>query len=223
MYILYGGRFTRALIVEMVMAEGDIAYELREVDIVAQEHRSPEYLAVNPAGWVPALITPEGETLTETPAIALYLAERHGLAQLAPRADELERGLFLSGLFYLTDDVEPALKRHFYPHRYVLRDEDAPAMKERSLADALERFGVIERRLAGGGPYHLGARFSLVDLTLAYWMACIETPGLFDPYPALGRCMARVMERPKLRPKFAELKAWRDDYAQLQARGGGVR
>ena len=41
MYILYGGRFTRTRIVEMVMAEGDIAYELREVDIFKQEHRSP--------------------------------------------------------------------------------------------------------------------------------------------------------------------------------------
>ena len=73
MYILYGGRFTRALMVEMVMAEGGIPYELRNVDIVAHEHRRPEYLAVNPAGWVPALLTPEGETLYETPAINLYL------------------------------------------------------------------------------------------------------------------------------------------------------
>ena len=68
MYILYGGRFTRTLIVEMVMAEGDIAYELREIDIFKQQHRSPEFLAINPAGWVPAMITPEGETLHETPA-----------------------------------------------------------------------------------------------------------------------------------------------------------
>lgn len=223
MYILYGGRFTRALIAEMVMAEGGIAYELREVDIVKQEHRSPEFLAINPAGRVPAMITPEGETLTETPAIALYLAERHGLAQLAPGVGAPERGPFLSGLFYLTGELEPALKRYFYPHRYVLRDEDTPAMKERALAGALERLGVIERRLAGGGPYHLGARFSLVDLTLAYWMTCIETPGLFDPYPALGRCRERVMDRPKLRPKFDELKAWINDYTQMQARGAGVR
>lgn len=63
MYILYGGPFTRALIVEMVMAEGNIPYELREVDIVKQAHQSPEFLAINPAGYVPAVITPQGETL----------------------------------------------------------------------------------------------------------------------------------------------------------------
>ena len=49
-YILYGGRFTRALMVEMVMAEGDINYELREIDIVQKQHQSPEFLAINPSG-----------------------------------------------------------------------------------------------------------------------------------------------------------------------------
>ena len=160
--------------------------------------------------------------LYETPAINLYLAERHGLTHLAPRVDEPERGLFLSGLFHLTDELEPELKRYFYPHRYVLRDEDAPAMKARSLAIALERLGVIDRRLGDGGPYHLGERFSLVDLTMTYWGACIGSAGLFDPYPALRRCMKLVLDRPRLRPKFDELKAWRDDYAQMQARGEGV-
>ncbi len=222
MYILYGGPFTRALIVEMVMAEGDIAYELRVVDIVEQEHRSPEYLAINPAGWVPALITPDGAPLYETPAINLYLAERHGLAHLAPRADEPERGLFLSGLFYLTDELEPILKRYFYPHRYVLRPEDASAMRQRSLDNALERLGVIDRRLGHDGPYHLGERFSLVDLALAYWVACLEPADGLESYPAIRRCVKLVMDRPKLRAKFAELKARMDDYVELQARGKGV-
>jgi glutathione S-transferase len=219
LYILYGGPFTRAFIVEMVMAEGDIAYELRVVDIVKQEHRSPEYLAVNPAGWVPALITPDGTTLYETPAINLYLAERHGLTQIAPRADEPERGLFLSGLFYLTDELEPILKRYFYPHRYVLRPEDAPAMRRHSFDSALERLGVIDRRLRADGPYHLGERFSLVDLTLTYWAACLEPADEFESYLAIQRCVKLVMDRPKLRAKFAEIKAWMDDYAELHVRG----
>ncbi|HSG29581.1 MAG TPA: glutathione S-transferase N-terminal domain-containing protein, partial [Candidatus Krumholzibacterium sp.] len=129
LYVLYGGPFTRACIVEMVMAEGDIAYELRVVDIVAEEHRSPDYLAVDPAGRVPVLITPEGSVLYETPAINLYLTERHGLRNLAPSPKEPERGVFLSGLFYLTDELEPILKRYFYPHRYALRPEDSPGMR----------------------------------------------------------------------------------------------
>ncbi len=223
MYILYGGQFTRALIVEMVLAEGRLDYELREIDIVNQEHRAPEYLAVNPAGWVPALITPGGETLYETPAISLYLAEHHGLAHLAPKIDEAERGQFLSGLFYLTDELEPVMKRYFYPHRYVMREEDAPARKQQSIRDAMVCLSVIDQRLATGGPFHLGERFSLVDLMTAYWAAYLDTGKALDPYPALRRCIELVRQRPVLRDKFETWETMRAEYAALQAKGGGVR
>lgn len=222
MYILYGGAFTRALITEMVLLECDLAYELREVDILKNEHRTPEYKAVNPAGWVPALITPEGETLYETPAISLYLAERHGITHLAPAIDDPDRGAFLSGLFYLTDDVEPVMKRYFYPHRFVLREEDSPAMKQRSMEQALERMSIIERRLAAGGPYHLGERFSLVDVTMAYWAMYMENAGLLTELPAVRACFKLVEGRPKLRPKFDEAEDLRVKYVKLQAKGGGV-
>ena len=66
------------------MAEGGLRYALRDVDIVAHEHRRPEYLAADPAGRVPALATPGRDTLYETPAITLYLAERRRLTHLAP-------------------------------------------------------------------------------------------------------------------------------------------
>lgn len=221
-YILYGGRYTRALLVEMVLAEGDIAFERREVDIVAGEHRSPEFLAVNPAGLVPALVVPEGAALYETPAINLTLAERHGLTHLAPRPEEPERGPFLSGLFYLTGELEPALKRYFYPQRYTPRAEDIPAVRDRSLHHVLERFGVIDRRLQDGGPYHLGERFSLVDLTAVYWAVCIGSAERLVPYPALTHCMDLVTARPKLRSMFDDLKAGITEYANMQARGTGV-
>ena len=223
MYILYGGGFTRAIITEMVMAEGDIPYELRNVDIVAHEHRRPEYLAINPSGWVPALVTPEGQTLYETPAINLYLAERHGLTHLAPAVDDPDRGLFLSGLFSVTGDLEPIVKRTFYPHRFVMRDEDTPAMEERAVGEALERLQVMEGRLRDKGPYHLGERFSLVDLTLCHWTASFEERGQLSGCPALRRCLELVTARPRLRPLFERNIAWNLEYAGMRARGEGVK
>ena len=223
MYILYGGGFTRALITEMVMAEGDIPYELRNVDIVAHEHRRPEYLAVNPSGWVPALVTPEGRTLYETPAINLYLAEHHEVTHLAPALDDPDRGLFLSGLFSVTGDLEPILKRGFYPHRYVMREEDTAAMEERAVGEALERLQVMEGRLRDKGPYHLGERFSLVDLTLCHWTAPFEERGLLSDCPALRRCLELVSARPKLHPLFERQKARNLEYAEMRARGEGVK
>ena len=222
-YVLYGGKFTRALLVEMVLVEGDIPYELRSVDIVNDEHRSPEFLAVNPAGWVPALITPAGEMLYETPAINLHLAEQHRITHLVPAFDDPQRGQFLSGFFSVVEDLEPILKRYFYPHRHALREEDTPAIKQGALDNALERLQVFEKRLAEGGPYHLGERFSLVDLTLGYWCSLIAYLGVLEDHPAVGRLTDLVIARPKLCAKFEYMDDWRAEYAALQERGGGVR
>ncbi|HIE89095.1 MAG TPA: glutathione S-transferase family protein [Gammaproteobacteria bacterium] len=214
MYILYGGRFTRSLMVEMVLAEGNIDYQLREIDILKNEHRSTEFLKINPFGWVPALITAEGVALYETHAINLYLSERHQLVHLAPRADETERGLFLSGLFTICGDLEPVMKRYYYPHRFSLNDADIPRVKQIALNDALDCLKVIDGRLSENGPYHLGDRFSLVDLSLSYWVALIYYLDVLKPFAAIRQCMNLVMSRPKLQPMFEYQIEWNKESLQ---------
>ncbi|MEL6980695.1 MAG: glutathione S-transferase family protein [Pseudomonadota bacterium] len=205
-YILYGGPKTRAALVEQVMAEIGLRYELRSIDIDKQEHRSAAFLSVNPAGWAPALITPEGEALSETPAINLYLAERHGAAHLAPPPSDRARGAFLSGLFYVSGMLEPALKRFWYPHRYADGARGAAAVKERAFEEAATCFGVINDRLEAKGPFHLGARFSLVDLMIAFWSESFE-PASLQRCEAIGRLHARVYDRPALRPYKGTLRS----------------
>ncbi len=202
----------------MVMAEGDIPYELREVDILQNEHRSAGFLKINPAGLVPAMITPRGDCLYETPAINLYLAEQHGLTHLAPQVHEAERGTFLSGLFFITDELEPVMKRYFYPHCFAMREEDAPVVRQRSLDTAIDRLNIIERRLKTAGPYHLGNRFSLVDLTLAYWAACLESADVLDSFTAIRRCTQEVKNRPKLGAWFDEIRVTSQEYKQMRVR-----
>ena len=60
MYILYGGGFTRAHMTEMVFAELGVPFKIEVVDTFKRENRSAEFLKINPAGFVPALATPEG-------------------------------------------------------------------------------------------------------------------------------------------------------------------
>ena len=214
MYILYGGRFTRSLMVEMVLAEGNIDYQLREIDILKNEHRSTEFLKINPSGWVPALITAEGIAHYETHAINLYLSERHQRVHLAPRADETERGMFLSGLFAICDDLEPVMKRYNFPHRFSLNDADIPRVKQIALDDALGVLNVIDGRLRENGPYHLGDRFSLVDLSLSYWAALLYHLEVLKPFSAIHQCMNLVMSRPKLQPMFEYQAEWMKESLQ---------
>ncbi len=183
----------------MVLEEAGLPYELRIVDIRAGEHRTPEFLAVNPAGYVPALVTPEGEVLHEAAAIMLYLADRHQLEDLAPPPGNLLRGRFYSHLFFHTSDIRPASKRSFYPERYTLDPADTERVREAARMAARERLSVLDGYLAADGPYHLGERFSLLDLHMAVWVnyGLGTARDIAEEFPAVGACFARAMARPK--------------------------
>jgi glutathione S-transferase len=222
-YVLYGGKFTRALITEMVLLEAGLDYELREIDIIGQQHLSGEYTNINPAALVPSLVTPSGEILYETPAINLYLAEHHAVEHLAPLVGDPDRGPFLSALFFITDELEPVFKRYFYPHRYVCREQDVQRMQADSLAWSMRLLGVINQRLEQRGPFCLGARFSLVDLTLAYWMGYLSRRYSMDDIPAVMEGYEKVLERKPIREKFNQLDAMRAEYEVMLTAGKGVK
>jgi len=220
MYTLYGGGFTRAHMTEMVLTEIGQPYHLIEVDTENGAHPTPDYLKINPAGWVPALITPEGKTLCETHAINLYLADKHGPGWLSPPPDDPDRGLFLSALFYLAGELEPALKRYFYPHRYTLRQGDATAARQQALKHVGTCLKVINQRLEANGPYHLGTRYSLVDLGLSYWMLSIMNPADVAGFEAIDHCVSLVTTRPGLTHLFDDLRQRTKDWAKLDKRDG---
>ena len=86
MFRLYYAPGTCALATHIALEEAGAPYEAVLVDFQSQAQRGPEYLAVNPKGRVPALVT-EGGTLTETPALLCFVAQRFPGAELAPLAD----------------------------------------------------------------------------------------------------------------------------------------
>lgn len=214
MYRLYSGKYTRGTLVEMVMAEGEIEFERMEVDILSGEERKPEYLAINPVGLVPALVCPDGVVLTETPAINLYLGERHRITSLVPAVDDPDRARFLSGLFYITDEIEPALKRYWYAHTFGDGENTATAIRDRALAAALQGFAIVNDRLAANGPCHLGERFSLVDLMIAFWVISLERPDEMRQMPCVLACVEMARARPRLEPLFDIVDSWGSDFAE---------
>lgn len=222
MYLLYGGGFTRAHLIEMVFAEVAVPFELEVVDTVKGEHRSARFLDINPSGFVPALKTPEGVVLYETPAIALYLADRYGKGGLAPVSDDPDRGLFLSSLFSLTGELEPALKRYFYPHRYGVRESDDGPVRDLAMKTISHTLAVIDQRLTQRGPFHLGERYSLPDLILSYWMHSIMDRDAVSGFGAINRCVEAVQNRPVLRGLFTDLENRTRAYADMDRRGDRI-
>ena len=91
MFKLYYAPGTCALATHIALEEAGAPYEAVRLDFGSQAQRSPEYLAINPKGRVPALVTESG-TLTETPALLLFVAQRFPAAELAPLVRSVRAG-----------------------------------------------------------------------------------------------------------------------------------
>ena len=215
MYILYGGDFTRAVLVQWVLEEGKLDYELRRIDLLKGEHRAPEFLDINPAGLVPVLITPEGDALYEVAALMVYLADRHQLTELAPAVTDPQRGLFLSAVFHIAGDIQAEMKRFHFPHRFSLRTEDNVGTRDLAMTLVLSRLDVMNRRLAKNGPYILGDRFSLADVYLCFWIAYLDRETVCKQLPSVARLYGVVRSRPSVAPHLEETERMSDAYADL--------
>ncbi len=219
MYILYGGKYTRSTGPQMILEEARLPYELREIDITKDEHRTAEFLAINPAGYIPALITPEGNTLHEAAAIMLYLADRHDLRDLVPAVDSPERGVFYAKFFYLCNDIQPVMKRYYYPHRYSTDPADTDRIRDKAFEIAMDRWGVIERYLVENGPCHMGEKVGLCDYLMAVWAAFGFDDGynILNDHPAIRACYAMVRNRPLIEPLLLEIEDVRGEYLGVKS------
>lgn len=125
---------------------------------------SPELLAVNPSGAVPALDTGEGWVLTQAAAVLRHLARRFPQAELAPAESVREQAEMDYWLSFLTGDLHPAFYPVFMTQRYTTaRDEAAlKAVRDAALAVVRKRYAIMEQRLSGRR-WLLGDKRSIVD------------------------------------------------------------
>lgn len=196
-YLLYGVDGAGSSIVEALLSELGVPYEVSVVDGAAGAHREPGYAAVNPQRKIPTLITPEGETLTESAAILLTLLERHGDGGLLPPAGSAERARALRWLLFSAGELYPMVEFIDYPERMAPDEASAPAVKER--ADALwkERWRVLEGVL-GEGPFLLGEELCITDLHLGALSRWLDRAWRLDNVPKVALLSDEVAARPAL-------------------------
>jgi len=192
-----------------------IAYQPKLLSLSKHEHRTPEFLAINPAGLVPVLITPEGEALYEAAALMVYLADRHQLTDLAPAVTDPLRGLFLSSVFWIASDIKAEMKRFHFPHRYSLRTEDTFAVQDMSRELVLSRLAIMNTRLAKSGPYILGSRFSLADFYLSFCIAYLDREAACKRFPEVARLYHLVRSRPRAAAYIEDTEKAADAYADM--------
>ena len=182
---LYYNPRSRATIAKWALDECGAAYEIVPIDFEKREHKSPDFLAINPAGKLPALV--DGETrLFENAAICLYLAEKFPQTGLAPLASSPERGRFLSLIVYSTSQLEPSMGD------YLLKLE-TPAPRGWNDFETVKT--VVEKEL-GAGPWLFGEQFTLADVMVGSMFLWERQWGGGTGRPALEAYVDRLQARP---------------------------
>ena len=170
-----------------------LAYEAKRVDFAKNEQRSPEFLALNPKGRVPALLTERG-VLTETPAILVYICQARPEAQLAPLHDAFAFAQLQSFNSYLCSTVHVAHAHRYRGHRWADSAEAIEAMKQKVPQNMRDCFRLIEQDYLKG-PWVLGEQLSVCDLylfTIGRWLPGDEVD--INEFPSVAAHAARVQQ-----------------------------
>jgi glutathione S-transferase len=194
---------TCALASHIALVEAGADYEAVRLNFRTEDQRKPEYLAINPKGRVPALVTDRG-ILTETPAILAFVAQSFPAAKLAPMSDAFAFARAQSFNSYLCSTVHVAHAHRMRGYRWV-DDPDAIAAMQRKVPQTVgECFALIEREMFEG-PWVLGDSYSMCDpylFTLGQWL---EGDGVdIARFPKIRDHQTRMAERTAVKRALAE-------------------
>lgn len=185
--------------VKLACAELGIVYEWQDVDIMAGETRTPEFLAMNPNGKIPVLALPNDRYLAESNAIIAYLADG---TRLLGR-DAFERAEVLQWMFFEQYSHEPNIATARFVVKYLGNPPERAQWLEERRAAGYKALGVMERVLSKA-PFMLGDDFTLADVSL-FAYTHVAHDGGFDlgDYPAIRSWIERIRERPRFLPMDA--------------------
>jgi len=169
----------------------EVEYEFR--DLVQGETRTPDFLALSPAGQIPVLVLSDGTALSESNAILCWLTEDTFLMP----ADKLERAQVLKWMFYEQSNIDKVLGRS----RFMRTFPDFIPMLPQGSMEVLKYQGdealkLLEATLSDR-TYLVGERYSAADIAMYAYVHCAGE-GDFDlgDYTAVSAWCRRVAEQP---------------------------
>ena len=173
----------------IVLLEAGLAFTSEPVDLRQKRTSSgADFRAINPKGYVPALVLDDGSVLTEGPAIVQYLADLAPASGLLPAVGDVERYRTVGWLNYIGTE----LHKNFSPLFNPAASDDMKAYARNMLA---QRFPHVAEQL--DGREFLGARFSIADaylFTVLGWTDFLKIS--LDEWPALQAYRGRIAARP---------------------------
>jgi len=192
MYTVYLADTPNGQKISIALEELELSYERIHVNLSAGEQLAPDFLAISPNNKIPALIDhARKQSIFESGAILLHLAERHG--RLLPH-DPAQRLEALQWLFLQVGSIGPMLGQLWW-FRHASPTPNPQAL-ERYTKEAERLFGVFERRLAQQ-PWLGGAQYGIADIASFPWMRTHGELGLaITAWPHVQQWLQRIEQRP---------------------------
>jgi glutathione S-transferase len=192
---------TRSIRVRWTLQELGADFESIRVNLVAGEHRRPEFLKINPAGKIPVLV--DGDlVLTESVAIVLYLAEKYSDKGLLP-AGLNERAQVNRWLLFAATELEQPLWRIARHKALYPEEQRLPGDVTLAAAEFKDMASVLEKHMQGR-QFVSGVTVSVADFVMAYTLDWGNEYKLLDDCPQLLAYIKQMYARPHAPPRIAD-------------------
>ncbi|MGH6981630.1 MAG: glutathione S-transferase N-terminal domain-containing protein [Stellaceae bacterium] len=154
---------------------GDLPYEAHPVNIMKSESWTPEFLALDPNGKIPAILDPNGPGgkplgLFESGAILIYLAEKTGKLMSKDAAARYET---IQWVFFQMAGVGPIFGQVGFFHKFAGKEIEDKRPLHRYAKESARVLGVLEERLAGR-QWIMGYDYTIADISLFGWVRAIN-------------------------------------------------
>jgi len=220
-YTIYGALGSGSVPVEATLTLLGQPYAVIEAPTWEGESEQAKVAVVNPLKQIPALITPAGETITESAAILIWLADNHPQSGLSPAPGAPERAQFLRWMTFIPASIYSLFWVRDEPSRLVGDDEAMQARVKAATAERiLDCWAMMESRLTPGR-YLLGDQMTVLDL----YVAVISRWGprrvrFYEAAPRMAEVVRRVDADPRLAAFWAQRFPFFDGWERLGQKAG---
>jgi GST-like protein len=200
-FTVYGAAGSGSVPVEAALTLLGLDHEVVEAPTWEGEAQRDRVAPVNPMRQIPALITPDGETITESAAILIWLADNHPEARLAPAPDDPRRAQFLRWMSFIPAAIYSMFWVRDEPSRLAGDDEAMQAIvRNRTAARIAACWAVMDAQVSPGD-FILGDHLTVLDLYVA--VASRWTPRR-RRFHAEAPKMSQVVRRVDALPELAD-------------------
>ena len=193
---LYGYKNGRTVRAVWALEEARVPYEYVEIDLFKGEARKPEFLKINAAGKVPVLVD-GAQTITESAAICLHIAEKYPESQLLPSAGTPARTECYRWISFVLTEIDSALWT-IAKHRFALPEEKRV---DAILDTAAWEYGVAAKILAAelANRDYLAGAFSVADILAGHTLLWARSARVNVQSDALDNYLRRLEARDALK------------------------